>query len=329
MNTKVAGQAHEPIGFVATIGPEPGKRLRREMRLRKIIFLLGHRSVPADGRLVEIDENLFCLEIFLESPGPELAAEAGLFVAAPGRLDIGRLHVIDPHDAGAQRLHDSKRLINIARPDRRSKAVRRIVCDSNRIGFGVERNYGCDRAENLLPRDARGVLHVVKNGGLDVVAFAELPGVTAADGHLRFLLAELEIGVYAFILLFADERAHFGIAFEWRAQFDTPGLLGHGLDEFRIDFPFDEDAAPGRTYFSLIDEHAEERSVDGGFPIGVGKENIGRFAAKLEGDALERIGGAFNDDFADSGAAGEGDLVDTGVSDECGARDFSEAIDNV
>src|SRR5579859_6070292 len=101
MQTNVAGQALDPIGFVITIGPKPGKHLWREVRLRKIIFLLGHRSVPAYGRFVEIDENLFCLEISLEAPWPELAAEAGLFVAAPGRLDVGRLHVIDPHDAGA------------------------------------------------------------------------------------------------------------------------------------------------------------------------------------------------------------------------------------
>src|SRR5690242_14865341 len=58
--------------------------------------------VPGDGGFVEIDEDLFGFEVFFEPPGTELAAEAGLFVATPRGFDIGRLHVVDPDDAGAQ-----------------------------------------------------------------------------------------------------------------------------------------------------------------------------------------------------------------------------------
>ncbi len=82
-------------------------------------------------------------------------------------------------------------------------------------------------------------------------------------------------------MFFADERAHFRFAFERRAKLDALGFFGHGLDEFRVDFLFDEDAAARGTDFALIDEDAEERAIDRGFPIGVGEENVGRFAAEF------------------------------------------------
>src|SRR5215467_8743275 len=95
-------------------------------------------SVPADGRLVEIDEHLLGLEIFFEAPGAELAAKAGLFVTTPGRFDISRLHVIDPDDPGAKRLHDAEGFVNIAGPDRGSEAVGRVIGDANGFRFSVE-----------------------------------------------------------------------------------------------------------------------------------------------------------------------------------------------
>ena len=102
MQTKVAGQALDPIRLMDTIGPEPGERLWREERSRGNIFILGHSSVPVDRGFVKIDEDLFGLKIFFEAPGAEFAPKARLLVTTPGRFDVGRLHVIDPHDAGAK-----------------------------------------------------------------------------------------------------------------------------------------------------------------------------------------------------------------------------------
>src|SRR5437879_11892114 len=42
-----------------------------------------------------------------------------------------------------------------------------------------------------------------------------------------------------------------------------------------------------------------EAAVDGGFPVGAIKENVGRLAAELEGDALQGIRGTFDDHFSD------------------------------
>ena len=146
---------------------------------------------------------------------------------------------------------------------------------------------------------------------------------------MRFFLADFEIGIHAVVLLFADQRAHLGFALERRAELDLLRLLGHRLDELLVDRLLHQDAAAGRADFALIDEDAEERAVDGGFEIGVGKENVRRLAAEFERDALHRVGGLLDDDLAHGGAAGECDLVDVGMLHERGAAGLAETGNNV
>src|SRR5579859_187298 len=131
------------------------------------------------------------------------------------------------------------------------------------------------------------------------------------------------------VLFLADQRTHLGFALEGRAELDVLGFLGHGFDEPGVDFFLDQDAAAGGTDLALVDEHAEEGAIDGGFPVGFGKENIRRFAAKLEGYAFQCVGGALDDDFADRGAAGEGHFVDPRMRYQRGTGGLAEAIDNV
>src|SRR5271157_4449070 len=73
-------------------------------------------SVPPDRRFVEVDMDELGLEVLLHAPGAELAAEAGLLEAAPGRFNVGRLHVVDPDDAGADLLHGAEGFEDVARP---------------------------------------------------------------------------------------------------------------------------------------------------------------------------------------------------------------------
>ena len=81
---------------------------------------------------------LFGLEILFNTPRTKFAPKARLLVAAPGRLDIGGLHVIYPYDSGAQRLHNAKRLEDIARPNGGGKAIGRVVGDLKSVGFILE-----------------------------------------------------------------------------------------------------------------------------------------------------------------------------------------------
>src|SRR5712691_2272914 len=90
-------------------------------------------SVPADRLLVEVDEHLLGLQVLLDAPVTQLPAEARRLVAAPRGFDEGGLHVIDPHDAGLQRLHYPERLEDVPGPDGGGQAVRRRVGDPDRV----------------------------------------------------------------------------------------------------------------------------------------------------------------------------------------------------
>jgi len=129
---------------------------------------------------------LFGFQIFFQAPGAKLAPKTGLFIAAPWRFDIGGLHVIYPHDAGAQRLYYAERFVDVARPDSRSQAVGSIVGDSDCIRFSIERNYRGNRTEDFFACDAGSVVDVVENRGLQVIALSELLRPAAADGDFCF-----------------------------------------------------------------------------------------------------------------------------------------------
>ena len=63
--------------------------------------------------------------------------------------------------------------------------------------------------------------------------------------------------------------------------------------------------------------------------VGVGEDDVGRLAAELERDALDRRGGARHDPLPDLGRAGEADLGDVRMLDEPLADDRSLADDDV
>ena len=130
-------------------------------------------------------------------------------------------------------------------------------------------------------------------------------------------------------MLFADQRAHLGFAFERRTELDLFCLLGHGVDEILVNRLLYQDAAAGRANFALIDEYAEESAVDGGFEIGVGEKDIGRFAAEFERHALHGIRSLFDDDLSYGGATGEGNFIDVRMLDERSAAGFAETGDDV
>src|ERR1700679_4256989 len=106
--------------------------------------------------------HLLRLEIFLNAPWPEFAAEARLLVSAPWSFNVCRLHVIHPHNARAYRFYRTERFVDVARPHRRRQTIGGIISDSDCILFVFERNYCRDRTENFLASDSRRVGHVVK-----------------------------------------------------------------------------------------------------------------------------------------------------------------------
>src|SRR5580765_8492076 len=288
-------------------------------------------SVPSDGLLREIDVDLFHVEVFLHAPLAQLASDAALLVTAPGRLDVGGLHVVDPHDARAQILDRAHRAEDVARPDGGGESEVGVVGDAQRVLFAVERDDAVDRPENLLPGNPRGIVDVVEDRRLQEVAALQrcAGGAAAADRHFGFALADVLILAYAVELLAADERAHFRVAVERHAHFDGARLLHHRVEKALVDRSLDENAAAGRTDFALVEEDAEQRAFDRNLEIGVREEDVRRLAAELERNLLQRVRRAAHDRLADFHAAGESDLVDIGMSDDRCAGDFSPSSDNV
>src|SRR5918911_2317920 len=129
-------------------GPHPRGELTLTPRGRPRGVAAGAAPlIPADRRFTQVDVHLLDVQIFLDAPLAELAADAALLVAAPRRLDVGRLHVVHPHDAGAQVLYDAHRTKDVARPHGSCETVIGIVRNAQRIGFIVERNHARDRTE--------------------------------------------------------------------------------------------------------------------------------------------------------------------------------------
>ena len=237
--------------------------------------------------------------------------------------------MIDPNDSCTNGLNHAHGLENVASPDGSGQAVGRIVGNLERVFFVVEGNDSGNRAKDFFAGDTGGIRHVVEDGGLDVVALGHLLGAAAAGSELGFLLANFDVGIDAVVLLLADQRSHLGVAFEWRPDLDCFRFLGHGLDEFFVDGFLDQNAAARGTDFTLIDEYAKERAINGVFEVGVGEEYVGRLATEFESDALHGVSGLLDDDLADGGAAGKGNLVDVGMLDERSAAGLAKAGDDV
>ncbi len=127
-------------------------------------------------------------------------------------------------------------------------------------------------------------------------------------------LAGVDIAHDLVELFLADLGALLRIGVEGVADFYLFYLFEHALDEFVVDFGFDEEAAAGAAALALVEEEGEVRAFDGGVEIGIGEDDVGAFAAEFEGDAFEvGASGGLHDELSDFGAAGEGDFVDVGM----------------
>ncbi len=91
----------------------------------------------------------------------------------------------------------------------------------------------------------------------------------------------------------------------------------------------DHEARAGAAALALVEEDGAGGSGDGFVEIGVGEDDGRALAAELEGDFLEVSGGGVDDEAADFGRSGEGDLVDEGMCGERGSGAFAEAGEDV
>ncbi len=107
------------------------------------------------------------------------------------------------------------------------------------------------------------------------------------------------------------------------------GDLADSFDDLVVDAFVNHEAGPGAAALALVEEDGAGGSGDGFVEIGVGEDDGWAFAAEFEGDLLEVSGGGLDDEAADFGRSGEGDLVDEGVSGERSSGAFAESGEDV
>ena len=126
-----------------------------------------------------------------------------------------------------------------------------------------------------------------------------------------------------------DERAHLGRVVLRVADAHVARRLDEQLGEAVVDGALDEDPRPRAAVLARVVEHGVRRGGGGLLEVGVGEDDVGRLAAELERDALDRPGRAAHHLLPDLGRAGEADLGDVGVLDQPLPDDRALADDDV
>jgi hypothetical protein len=254
----------------------------------------------------------------IERRGTQLAPDAAPLDAAERHLQVDAPARIDRDHAGLDRPHYAERTGEVARPERPREAVDRVVGQPDRLLFGVERQDGGDRSEDLLAGDLRAGVDVAEDRRL--VEAAAVPGISglhfAAAAERRSLQGgAADEAVHPVAVRRGDERTHLGRFGERIAQADRTGALDETVDEFLIDRTLDEDAAPGAAVLPGVAEDGED-GTRGFFEVGVREDEAGGLAAQFQGDAFDVAGCEALDLDADLGRAGEGDLAHVRMAGE-------------
>jgi hypothetical protein len=122
-------------------------------------------------------------------------------------------------------------------------------------------------------------------------------------------------------LFLAVHRADVGVLVHRVADAERGEADLEFLGDFLDDRFLNKETRAGAADFALVEVDAVDDALDGLVDGGVLEDDVGRFAAEFEGEALElavgaRSGGGLGDALADFGGAGEGDLVDERMLDE-------------
>ena len=192
---------------------------------------------------------------------------------------------------------------------------------ADRVGLVLERDERGDRAEHLLAGDAVVVRRLDERARVpEALAVRHVSAVERiAVDEARHLLPVLR----------RDERPHLGLLVGGVSDADSFRGLDQPLRKLVVGGALDEDPRAGAAVLACVVEDGIRSRGGGTIEIGVGEHDVGRLAAQLERDALDRRRRAFHDGTADLGRAGEADLRDVRVLDQPPADDRALAGDDV
>lgn len=132
------------------------------------------------------------LSVVSQSVLAELAADAGLLVAAERHLVVQGVVGVDPDGAGAQGVGDLDGGVEVLGVHGGGQAVGGVVAELDRLLLGLELADRADGAEDLLLHDLHVLGHVGEDGGLDEVALVALALAASLDGGTG-VLAGLDV----------------------------------------------------------------------------------------------------------------------------------------
>jgi hypothetical protein len=92
-----------------------------------------------------------------------------------------------------------------------------------------------------------------------------------------------------------DQRAKVRCRIDAVAQAQRAGMMGHGSGEIIGHAALHEQARAGAAHLARIGKGRDHRHARGLVEIGIGKDDVGRFAAQFQADPLEAAGGRGHD----------------------------------
>ncbi len=221
------------------------------------------------------------------------------------------------------------RPLDILGPHRTGKPELRTVRERDRLVLVGEGADGNDRAEDLLANRAHRRCRVGQHRRVDEVSAELVDRAATARDRGAVGPGRLEMPAHRCELLVSRERTHLGGRIHRVADDDPAGPGDQSVDKRVGHVAMDDDPRARHAGLAGRGEHTADDPIGRGVEVGVVENDLRRFAAQLERDAGEVLGGGVRDQLADRGRAGEGDLVHAGMTDQRGSDLRSPAGEDV
>src|SRR5581483_10430286 len=164
----------------------------------------------------------------------------------------------------------------------------------------------------FLAGDCHIVAHTGEDRGFYEKSLAPIYGNPGPSSYefRALVFARGDVAKHTLHLLLADKCAKLGF---WIKRIGGLQLLrarNQFLHELVVDLTFDEKTRTGVTAFAFSVEDAIQGSFHRTVHVGVGKDDVRRFATEFERYTLYSVGGAAHDFFPDGGRSCKCDFVD-------------------
>ena len=195
-----------------------------------------------------------------------LAADAGLLVAAKGRVRRQLVIRVDPHTARLDAAGDTEGAVDVTGPDSTAKTVFRVIGELENLSFVLKLDHAGDRPEDFLLADIHLIFAVNEQRRLheSTLFTAGNDGAFTAREHLgTFLLGFFDPAENLLELTLVNLRTHLSVFAKRIADLYLLEGLSQFGDEFVVDPFLHEDARTRTANLPLIEENADLSAFNG------------------------------------------------------------------